>query len=189
MVLDRLPGLAQFFPVVEFAHGALALDADSGGRVGQVAAELGVRDSRAGSAGERRHADVSGHGASRRHGASWRRGASRRPGLIDHLAHAAPPVLARISARCIGRTPVRSLVSVPPMCIRQELSPATTTSAPVWRIAATLSAHIAAETSWFFSANVPPNPQQVVASGRSTRSIPRTALSRRYGASPTCIMR
>ena len=41
--------------------------------------------------------------------------------------------------------------------------------------AATLSAHIAAETSVFFTANVPPNPQHVSASGRSTRSSPRTA--------------
>ena len=48
-----------------------------------------------------------------------------------------------------------------------------------------LSASIAVETSAFFTANVPPNPQQVVASGSSTRSMPRTARSRRSGRSPT----
>ena len=87
------------------------------------------------------------------------------------------------------RTPVRIRDSAPPMCIRQELSPAHTTSARDCLTAATLSAHIAADTSLFFTANVPPNPQHVSASGRSTRSRPRTARSSRSGASPTCIMR
>ena len=75
------------------------------------------------------------------------------------------------------------------MCIRHELSPAQTTSARDCRIAATLSAHMAADTSGFFTENVPPKPQHVSASGRSTRSMPRTSRSRRSGASPTCIMR
>ena len=75
------------------------------------------------------------------------------------------------------------------MCIRQELSAAHSTSAPVWRTAATLSAQIAADTSAFFTENVPPNPQQDSASGRSTRSRPRTARSSRSGASPTRSMR
>ena len=56
-------------------------------------------------------------------------------------------------------------------------------------IAETLSAHIAADTSGFFTANVPPNPQHVSASGRSTRSMPPTARSSRSGESPTCIIR
>ena len=75
------------------------------------------------------------------------------------------------------------------MCIRHELSAAHSTSAPVWRTAATLSAQIAADTSGFFTANVPPNPQHTSASGRSARSRPRTARSSRSGASPTCSIR
>ena len=71
------------------------------------------------------------------------------------------------------------------MCIRHELSPAHSTSALDCLTAATLSAHIAAETSLFFTANVPPNPQHVSASGRSAKSSPRTARSSRSGASPT----
>ncbi len=82
-------------------------------------------------------------------------------------------------------TPARWRVSAPPMCIRHELSAAQTTSARVCRIAATLSAHIAADTSGFLSENVPPKPQQVSAPGRSARSMPPTARSRRSGASPT----
>ena len=79
--------------------------------------------------------------------------------------------------------------SAPPMCIRHELSPAHSTSARDCLIADTLSAHIAADTSGFLTANVPPKPQHVSASGRSTRSMPPTARSSRSGASPTCIIR
>ena len=86
-------------------------------------------------------------------------------------------------------TPVRCRVSAPPMCIRQELSAAHSTSAPLRRTAATLSAHMAADTSAFFTANVPPNPQHASASGRSTSSRPRTARSSRSGASPTLSIR
>ena len=51
-------------------------------------------------------------------------------------------VAARISARCITRTPARCRESSPPMCIRQELSPATSTSAPVSRdVARLVGAH------------------------------------------------
>ena len=71
------------------------------------------------------------------------------------------------------------------MCIRHELSPAVHTSAPVdstWRI---LSASIAVEVSAFFTANVPPNPQQAAASGSSTSASPATWRSSRSGRSPT----
>ena len=88
-----------------------------------------------------------------------------------------------------GGDPDRCRVSAPPICIRHELSAAHTTSAPVCLIAATLSVQIAAETSGFFTENVPPNPQHDSASGRSTRSRPRTARSSRSGASPTLSMR
>ena len=86
-------------------------------------------------------------------------------------------------------TPDRCRSSAPPMCIRHELSAAQSTSAPLIRTAATLSAQIAADTSGFFTANVPPNPQHVSASGRSARSRPRTARSSRSGASPTLSIR
>ena len=65
----------------------------------------------------------------------------------------------------------------PPMCIRQELSPAHTDSAPVSRTWRILSASIALDTSAFFSANVPPKPQQDSAAGsrRGRCPSPRAA--------------
>ena len=45
------------------------------------------------------------------------------------------------------------------MCIRHELSPATSTSAPDSRTWRALSAPMATDVSAFFTANVPPNPQ------------------------------
>ena len=71
------------------------------------------------------------------------------------------------------------------MCIRHELSQAQTAPAPLATTAASFSSSIAAETSAFFTANVPPNPQHSSASGSSTSSTPGTARSRRSGASPT----
>ena len=71
------------------------------------------------------------------------------------------------------------------MCIRQEASDAEQTSARVASTFDILSASIAVETSGFFSANVPPNPQQVSAAGSSTRSMPSTARSSCSGLSPT----
>ena len=60
----------------------------------------------------------------------------------------------------------------PPMCIRHELSQAQTLSAPEATIAASFSSSIAAETSAFLTANVPPKPQHSSASGRSTQLDP-----------------
>ncbi len=71
------------------------------------------------------------------------------------------------------------------MCIRHELSQAHTASAPLATTAASFSSSIAAETSAFFTANVPPKPQHSSASGSSTSSTPGTARSSRSGASPT----
>lgn len=85
---------------------------------------------------------------------------------------------------CTGRMPVRSLVIVPPMCIRQELSAAHSTPAPVDSALRTLSVPIAAETSEFFSAKVPPNPQHSSAPGSSASSSPFTARSSCSGRSP-----
>ena len=91
------------------------------------------------------------------------------------------PSTARISARCMTRTPERCRESSPPMCIRQELSPATSTSASVSRTCRALSAPIATETSAFFTANVPPNPQHSSAprAGRpgSARAPPPAAVA------------
>src|SRR5262245_34687579 len=91
---------------------------------------------------------------------------------------------ARISARWIGRTPVRWRWSEPPMCMRHELSAAAQYSARVSSTERTLSASIAIEVSAFLKANVPPEPQLSSASGNSTRSIPRTRRKSRCGASP-----
>ena len=66
---------------------------------------------------------------------------------------------ASTSARCMVRTPARCRDSAPPIRMRHELSVAHTTSAPVSRIARTLSVSIADETSAFLMAKVPPKPQ------------------------------
>ena len=71
------------------------------------------------------------------------------------------------------------------MCIRQDESTAQTTSARVSSTLRILSASIAVDTSAFFTANVPPNPQHSSASGSSTSSSPRTEESSRSGPSPT----
>ena len=54
----------------------------------------------------------------------------------------------------------------------------------VARTLRSLSASIASETSAFLIAKVPPKPQHSCASGSSTRSMPRTARSRRSGLVP-----
>ena len=71
------------------------------------------------------------------------------------------------------------------MCIRHELSPVTSTSAPVSRTWRALSEPIATEVSAFFIANVPPKPQHSAAAGSSRRVKPRTSWSSRVGRSPT----
>src|SRR5664280_3065294 len=48
---------------------------------------------------------------------------------------------------------------------------------------------MAVEVSAFFSAKVPPNPQQLSAFGNSVSRMPSTALSSRTGLSPTCSIR
>ncbi|GES17080.1 hypothetical protein Amac_106780 [Acrocarpospora macrocephala] len=84
------------------------------------------------------------------------------------------------------RTPDFCRWSVPPICIKQELSAAQSTSAPVFMTFPTLSAHMAAEISRFLIANVPPNPQHSSAPGNATNSNPRTPSNNRRGRSPKC---
>jgi hypothetical protein len=79
----------------------------------------------------------------------------------------------------------RTRDSPPPICSRQELSRAHSTSAWVEPTAATLSASIASDTSEFLIAKVPPKPQHDSAAGSSASSRPATAPSRRNGRSPT----
>ena len=66
---------------------------------------------------------------------------------------------------------------IPPMCIRQALSPVTRYSAPVDITLRALSAPIATDTSEFLTQKVPPKPQHWSESGNGTRSMPRTAFS------------
>ena len=75
------------------------------------------------------------------------------------------------------------------MCSRHELSPATSTSAPVSRTCRALSAPMAVDVSAFFTAKVPPKPQHSSAAGSSTRSQPADLRSSRSGLSPTPSMR
>src|SRR5690606_24905663 len=158
--LDGLAGRAQLRPVGELGEDARALVADGVGGFAEVVAELRVLYGFLSVFRE-----ISGH--------SEERG-----------AHPSASVLARISARCITRTPVFWRRSVPPMCMRQELSAAHSTSAPVPSTLRALSAPIAADTAAFLTANVPPKPQHSSAAGSWTSSSPRTRLSSRTGRSP-----
>ena len=104
-------------------------------------------------------------------------GAAGRPAASRGPPRESPSsVAARISARCIARTPARWRRSAPPMCIRQELSAAVQTSARVSRMRRSLSESIAIDVSAFLTANVPPKPQHSCGSSRSTRSMPLHGL-------------
>src|SRR6185503_4565932 len=171
VVLDRCAGCTKLRPVGQLVHDLRPLGLDRGGRRTDVATQLSVahRFSRSG----------------------WERSSTaqladsgRRPWQVG-AHHGTSSVAARISAKCMVRTPVFSRDSPPPMCIRHEASFAVQISAAVSRTALILSASIAVETSGFFSAKVPPKPQHDCASGSGTRSIPRTARSSRSGRSPT----
>src|SRR6185437_13388386 len=166
VLFDALAGLAELFPVRHLANHFGALVADNTGGVANVVAQLRIAE-------------------------QTRRGFGKVRGLGSFTysnAHNAFPssVEARISARCRRLTPVRCRLSAPPMCMRQELSSAVHTSAPVSSTQRTLPESIAAETSAFLTANVPPNPQHSSASGRSIKSSPRTLRRSRAGLSPTC---
>src|SRR6185437_16835725 len=150
--LDRPAGLTQLLPVRQLGHHGGAFGPDRGGGLAEVAAELGVGQRLA-----RRHrerlvaaqvADPAGRGGD----------AQERRHIIASLAGAALPsrVEARISARWRVRVPALSRDSPPPICIRQELSPAVQTSARVASTERILSASIAVDTSAFLTANVPP---------------------------------
>ena len=90
---------------------------------------------------------------------------------------------ARTSARCTARTGEPRRRRPPPMWSRQEASHAHTASAPLARTLSSFAASIAAETSSFLTAKVPPNPQHSSAppaAGARGRRRPR----RRSGRSP-----
>src|SRR5262249_15526489 len=144
VLFDRLPGRAQFLPVGQFGHRGGPLGADRPGRLAEVAAQLGVGQRGAGRHGERLLAAQVTDPA--RGGWHAQKG-----------AHRASRALARISARCTVAVPAFSRDSPPPICIRQELSPAVQTSAPVARTERILSASMAVDTAPFLTANVPPN--------------------------------
>ena len=151
--LDRLAGEAQLLPVGQLGDHLPALGADRVGGDAQVLAQLEV-------------AELAARGLGERHD------------RLAHAGHAAPPA-ASTSARWSVRTREAFRESTPPMCMRHERSPATSTSAPLASTADALSSPIAAEVSEFLTANVPPKPQHSSARGRSTSSSPRTARSRR----------
>ena len=71
------------------------------------------------------------------------------------------------------------------MCMRQELSPATSTSAPVSRTCRALSAPIATEVSAFFTAKVPPKPQHSSRGRELGEPQPPHVLQQPPGAVPT----
>ena len=145
------------------ATTTVALGADRRRGSSQVRPQLAVRDAGTGGLGER-----------------WR--------VLEAPTHRPAPGAcgvsageARISARCMTRSPEPSRDEPPPRWARQELSAAHSTSAPVSCTEASLSASIAIDVSAFLMANVPPKPQHDSASGSSTSSRPRTARRSRSG--------
>ena len=158
--LIAAPAARSCCPVGQLGHHRGPLGPDGGGGVAQVAAQLGVGQRPLGRARE---------GCGRRAGArrrTARRACPRKVIAPVRAVAACDSVLARISARCTVRTPVRSRDRPPPMCIRQDESPAVHTSAPVLSTERILSASMAVETSGFFTAKVPPNPQHDSACGQ-----------------------
>ena len=136
--LDLRARLAQRLPVARLSDDQRALAADDVGGAAHVAAQLLVRERRL-----RRLRKV------------------RRVGRVADVDHRAACAgggedLGQWRQRHV-RLPVRA--STPPICIRQELSVAVHTSAPVATTRVTLSAAIAVDTSAFLTANVPPKPQ------------------------------
>ena len=119
VVLDRRAGRAQLAAQSgSSATTAAALGADGRGGVAQVVPQLrvGQRVVRPRPGTARSAAQV-----------------SRAPTPLGRPRNVTTPssVAARISARCRVRVPACSRPSPPPMCIRQDASPAAQTSAPV----------------------------------------------------------
>jgi len=114
---------------------------------------------------------------------------SNRPGGGTTVPLAPVAVLAAIKAAAAGGEGFATVAEEGGNVVvsgdRQELSPAHRYAAPVSRTWRILSAGMALDTSAFFSAKVPPNPQQDSAAVSSTRSMPLTLRSRRSGRSPT----
>src|SRR5579883_1227486 len=162
------PGLAQRLPIGYLLDHARAFLANRMGGLVQVAPQLRIVQRLSRRALKRRQRTPLQ--------AKSRSIAHRKSSSVD----------ARISARWTGRTPARWRCRASPICIKHELSAAAQTSARVSSTLRTFSLSIAREVSAFFTANVPPKPQHSCAPGSSTSSRPRTARSRRRGASPTC---
>src|SRR5579885_1260436 len=162
------PGLAQRLPIGHLLDHARTFLANSMRGLVQVAPQLRIVQRPPGRALKRRQ----------------RTPLQAESRSIAHIKSSS--VDARISARWTGRTPARWRCSAPPICIKHELSAAAQTSACVSSTLRTFSLSIAREVSAFFTAKVPPKPQHSCAPGSSTSSRPRTARSRRRGASPTC---
>src|SRR5262249_11905988 len=91
-------------------------------------------------------------------------------------------VLSSTCARCSARTRLPTRRSRPAMFIRQPASVATTASAPVFSINATLSQTIAPLMPGKRTENDPPKPQHSSALSSGTSSRPRTRRSSRSGS-------
>ena len=106
----------------------------------------------------------------------------------DSNAHCLAPASfpPRISARCTQRTPVRCRLSPPPMCIRQELSPAVQTSAPVFSTQPHLVRQHGGRNLGILHRERSAEAAALLGSpaDRSTQSA--HAFSSRIGLSPTC---
>ena len=170
--LELATRFPQPLPVRQLRHDLRALASDGRCRFAEVAPQLGVGEGSPGGDRELLIAPQVANAAwcSRRHMRSEQSkppnsavlSLSKGQGAFTGRVHstiAFSRVAARICARCTVLAPARSRDRPPPMCIRQELSPAVQISAPVSRTLRILSASMAVEVSEFLIANVPPKPQ------------------------------
>ncbi|KGD25734.1 hypothetical protein DO72_5727 [Burkholderia pseudomallei] len=97
--------------------------------------------------------------------------------FVQGDAQTSPASTCATCSTRVSRSPVRR--SRPSMFSMQPRSPSTTAPAPVARTFAHFSSTIAVEMSPYFTANVPPKPQQCSQSFISATATPRCASSAR----------
>ena len=153
--LELTARFAQLLPIRELGDDLSPFGADRGRRLAEVAPQLRVSE---GAPCGDRELLLAAQVANSASGAGG--GMAGNPSITGVFTAPGPRrVAARICARWSVFAPARIRDSPPPMCIRQELSPAVQISAPVSKTLRILSASMAVDVSAFLIANVPPKPQ------------------------------
>src|SRR6266446_857853 len=167
VILDRLADVAQRLELGEPCDGEAAALGKTGAHQRQRTLQIVVREAGAG---------VRLEGATGSEHGSYR---------AAPIGGTSPVMPASTSAtwRTSTRRPRRW--SLPAMFSRQPRSPASTASAPVPAMSASLSLTILSEMSGYLMQKVPPKPQHTSAPGSSLRLSPPTDASSRRGWSLT----